>query len=371
MPTQPDNQEPEAYPGDETPFTDDVRGARLAARVEHLAALGDESARDILARLLLETDWDIDIVGPRIVAAGLVQHGQQGVDRLASLLGQPAKKPFKVASAILSTLWAAADGRRPWTWRLVDSTSMLWNVLPVEAQQRAQSALDNIAADATTDYDRFFDVIHFLSGEYDNAWVEDENDEEGRSQRRFATRFFDLITHATIRISPSLIDRLERLIVAEEREEEYQQFLADHPVFLDPLASEMIEKHRLGSEHVTDFVLRRHDGEYVLVEIEKPHDVMFTARNDFSAVFTHAYGQVLDFQQWVRDEIAYAQRQLPGISIPRGVLIIGRTATLSADNLKKLRAFRAANLSIDVLTYDDLIVRARNLYQSLRSPHGR
>ena len=42
------------------------------------------------------------------------------------------------------------------------------------------------------------------------------------------------------------------------------------PVLIDPLAAKVIDRQRLGLELTTDFVVRRLDNEYLLVEIEKP-----------------------------------------------------------------------------------------------------
>lgn len=55
----------------------------------------------------------------------------------------------------------------------------------------------------------------------------------------------------------------------------------------------------------------RHDGGWTLIEIERPQDKIFTTSDDFTSRFTHAFGQVLDFQQWVDQNVAYAQELLP------------------------------------------------------------
>jgi hypothetical protein len=47
-----------------------------------------------------------------------------------------------------------------------------------------------------------------------------------------------------------------------------------------------------------------------LVEIERPQDKIFTTSDDFASRFTHAFGQVLDFQQWMDRNVAYAQELL-------------------------------------------------------------
>lgn len=167
------------------------------------------------------------------------------------------------------------------------------------------------------------------------------------------------------RLTPAIMDAFDEMIDSHLPEEEYQRFLADHPIFLDPFASELIPKQKLGLEHVTDYAVRRHDGRWLLVEIEKPQDRIFTNANDFTSGFSHAFGQVLDFQRWVAANVAYARQLLPGITSPRGLLIIGRRNTLDVANRDKLQRFVDNSATIEVLTFDDLASNARALYKNL------
>jgi hypothetical protein len=125
-----------------------------------------------------------------------------------------------------------------------------------------------------------------------------------------------VIRDSSILLTDALNTRFAALVTAESKESDYQDFLESHPVFLDPLAAEVFNRQRLGLELITDFVARRHANRYVVVEIEKPQDALFTAAGDFTAGFTHAVGQVLDFQGWVASNIAYAQKHLPHIEAP-------------------------------------------------------
>ena len=127
----------------------------------------------------------------------------------------------------------------------------------------------------------------------------------------------------------------------------------------------MIPKQRLGLESVTDFVIRRLDSRYVLVEIEKPRDRIFTAANDFTAQFSHAFGQVLDFQQWVDDHTQYARHLMPEISSPRGLLIIGRSADLTPSKKQKLERFNVNSAKVDARTFDQVADEARRLYENI------
>jgi Domain of unknown function (DUF4263) len=174
------------------------------------------------------------------------------------------------------------------------------------------------------------------------------------------------------RLTPGLIEVFENMIAADLPEEEYQRFLAEHPVFLDPIAETVVPKQRLGIEHVTDYAMRRHDGTWLLVEIEKPQDRIFTNAHDLSRAFHHAFGQVIDFQRWVISNTAYARKLMPDIASPRGLLVIGRRSTLGPSEEDKLRQFVQNSATISVLTFDDLAANARLLYRSVNGdwPHN-
>lgn len=174
-----------------------------------------------------------------------------------------------------------------------------------------------------------------------------------------------MFTKGRIQITDDLICRFDEIVKSKENEEAYQTFLSKHPVFLDPLASEVFPKHRLGSDLITDFVIRRLDNKYILVEIEKPHDAVFTSGDDFSSKFTHAFGQVLDFQQWIDSHGEYARAKLPEISSPRGLVIIGSAAEFSEDQKKKLHRFNMNSSTVQVLTFDEVSLNARRLYLNI------
>jgi hypothetical protein len=189
-------------------------------------------------------------------------------------------------------------------------------------------------------------------------WVEGNVDSSGE--------LIGLFAEASIKLSRRVLDDFEALLAVEQREEVYQRFLAEHPVLLDPLAAEVIPKQRLGLEFATDFAVRSHDGRWSLVEIERPHDLLFTNAVDFRQRFIHAFGQVLDFQHWVDHNVAYAQEHMPGITAPRGLVVMGTRTAMSEAEQAKLRRFVDNSRRIEVVTFDDLLRRARSLYENMR-----
>ncbi|MCE5221535.1 MAG: DUF4263 domain-containing protein [Clostridium sp.] len=175
------------------------------------------------------------------------------------------------------------------------------------------------------DDEKFAALLNFFHTESIRILFGEGNNGELRNS------FFNLISQTSINISSGMIEDFRNLIKNELREEEYQIFLKEHPVFLNPLAKQIIDKRRLGDDYITDFVIHLINEEYILVEIEKPQDNIFTANNEFTSKFMHAFGQVLDFINWIELNISYAQTKLPGIKSPKGMLVMGRRDTMTEE----------------------------------------
>ncbi len=179
--------------------------------------------------------------------------------------------------------------------------------------------------------------------------------------------YMDLLIDSHLVINRSMLEEFEALLDASpEKEEELQKFLTSHPILLDPFVSELHSKHELGSDFITDYVVRRINNEYILVEIENSTNKIFTKQGQITAVVTGALGQVRDFQAWIADNIAYAQRKLPGIRRPEGLVVIGRRKNLTEIDTKRLSEENFSRRGhIRVVTYDDLLDQGRAVHQNL------
>ncbi|MBO4142714.1 DUF4263 domain-containing protein [Micromonospora tulbaghiae] len=240
-------------------------------------------------------------------------------------------------------------------------SAILESEIPVNGfvRQKASEAFDELVLASKDNAILFSKLLTIANSES----IRNQVDNTGYA---FSERLFRIFSAGSISVSTALLDKFEALIAQDLREEEYQKYLHDHPIILDPLAAEIVPKHRLGSDYITDFVIRRHDGRYLVVEIEKPQDRIFTSSDDFAAPFSHALGQVLDFQGWVAEQNSYARSKLPHIENPRGLLVMGRRADLTAHQERKLRRWVTNSNSIDFATFDDLAIAGRQLLASLR-----
>lgn len=297
---------------------------------------------------------------PYLACNALIYKGVSGVQALAEVL--PVVTGHIYPMAILSSLLRASEGHHAkGPFEFDEASTILHRPIENSVRYAAKSAFLWFIDNCRTDSESFDKLISLLYHEQTRSIQEREK------KGRFHEVVFKVFTDSMFRVSERHIEQLDHLIRSNAREEEYQKFLADNPVFLNPLASHLVSKHKLGDDFITDYVLETLTGDYVAVEIEKPSDPIFTQSNDFSHQFTHAFGQVIDFIEWIEQNVSYAQKKLPGIVSPSGLLVIGTRNSLSKQQEAKLRRFNKNSNTVEVLTFDDLLSRAKTLHKNIRN----
>lgn len=277
----------------------------------------------------------------------LILIGKPGIQALEDTIKSESENVRE--AMILETLFQASKGNFSKKWSVTGEISFPETLKPSEEiSQLAYKSFIDIVIVSLKAPDLFFDLVQFIymhtmlgSGEID-------------------TSIFKIIAKSTININESILNEYEGKIQADLPEEAYQKFLENNPCLIDPLASVILNKAKLGEELITDFVIKRLDNIYILVEIERPNTEIFTENNDFCAPFSHAIGQIMDFQEWVESNIAYAQRKMPFISSPQGLLIIGMKNKLSSKQKSKLNRFNISTRGrITVSAFDEILEQGR------------
>ena len=123
---------------------------------------------------------------------------------------------------------------------------------------------------------------------------------------------------------------------------------------------------KLGSEYVPDFVIQAAEGQYVLVEIERPALPLLTDKGIPRAELVHAQQQVKDWFDWIGRHGEYARSVLPGISEPEGWVVMGRRGSIPAQHRNVLARENAESRRLTTKTYDDLLDRAKQHLDNLR-----
>jgi len=156
-----------------------------------------------------------------------------------------------------------------------------------------------------------------------------------------------------------LLDEFQALL--EGPEEPCHQFLKAHPELLCTTYDASWSKLPFGA-HVSDFVFREPHNDYLLVEIEAPYRELFRRDGHPRQQLNHAMSQIDDWLIYVQDNKQKIEHdlELVGISAtPRTLVVIGRSSMLSADNRRMLEMMQGRRHRLSLMTYDDVIDRAR------------
>ncbi len=154
------------------------------------------------------------------------------------------------------------------------------------------------------------------------------------------------------------------------KEEEVHQFLKNNSVIIGLTSTiEPISKFKLGSDYVTDFVIREIPDVYVFIEIERPNMKLFkkTTPPERTAEFNHAIEQIENWKVWIAKYPNYISDKLPGFSRnPYFWLIAGSRIHLSDAEQKRLKEINEVYRSIyQIFTYDDLIDRVKAVIRKI------
>jgi hypothetical protein len=174
------------------------------------------------------------------------------------------------------------------------------------------------------------------------------------------------------------IGRLEATLEAagNANEDVFHQVLQDNPILLD-VYGEAISKPRLqypegesplGKAYVEpDFIVRYPGRRYRLVELEKPAKGVATAQGQPRAELTQSAFQVAEWKAYITNHYDLIRAEYPGISTAcDATIVISRSNAVAfghgRDISKYQELLRVQYPGIDILTYDDLVERARTAY---------
>jgi len=166
----------------------------------------------------------------------------------------------------------------------------------------------------------------------------------------------------------AILGEFETLLAGPE--EPVHQFLKDHPELLCPTFESKWSKLPFGNR-VSDFVFREAYRDYLLVEIEAPIRKLFRKDGQQRQELTHAINQIADWTQYVADNKNTVEQKLGLVGIsstPRALIVIGRSASLTEENRRKLATIEGQLNKLRILTYDDLAATARANLERILGP---
>jgi hypothetical protein len=177
-----------------------------------------------------------------------------------------------------------------------------------------------------------------------------------------AYRFLKGVTYYEEKIA-----EFEKLVFARNTlEPRLQKFLEQNYWIWGFEYTEAIPKQQLGEKYEIDFLLKRIDGIWEIVEIERSSLPLFTKKLDPRQELRHATQQVINYQSFCMRNYSYLSSEgKKDIFAPRGYVIMGNA--LSDSEKIKLDELNKSHPFVEVHTYQYLISRAKRFIKTLKA----
>lgn len=161
----------------------------------------------------------------------------------------------------------------------------------------------------------------------------------------------------------------------------FHDFLKANPLLLDvygeaiskPRFHYPVDKTPLGKKYVEpDFIMKYSGNRYKLVELERPGKLIATAQGQPRSEVTQSTFQIAEWEHYIRNHYEIIKNQYPGIANYRtSMVVISRNSEQSFGQGRDFRAYMdvvSQQFKInELLTYDDLLDRAKQAYTQLSS----
>jgi hypothetical protein len=180
---------------------------------------------------------------------------------------------------------------------------------------------------------------------------------------------FAAIAARRLATGSSTIRTYEALLAEHPNDEpKFHTFLERHPQLLDPAAAEVWSKPDLAGVREPDFVIRRVDDTYLVVEIETPGKSLITAASQLAASATQAVAQVTEYRSFLVERFQLAQAHFPRFSEPECLVVIGVESQLSADQRSALARENRSRAGVRIVGFDWLARRALTIASNVIEP---
>jgi hypothetical protein len=148
-------------------------------------------------------------------------------------------------------------------------------------------------------------------------------------------------------------------------ETRFQAFFERHPQLLDPMAFQVWPRPDLHGAKEPDFVIRRTDNSYLVVEIEVPGKSVVTAGNQLSAQATQAVTQALSYKAFLMERFPEAAQTFPGFREPECLVLIGLEGELNDEQRTALLRENQHRSGLKIVGFDWIAKRAEAISQNI------
>lgn len=187
----------------------------------------------------------------------------------------------------------------------------------------------------------------------------------GGSELPMARQLFSALATRWLALNRPTLTAYENLIRAAPNEEpRFQAFFERTAQLLDPLAAAVWSQPDIVGAREPDFVVRRTDDTYLVIEIEVPAKPLVTRTNQITAEVTHAVAQAVDYRAFLLERIELARRHFPNIQDPECLVVIGLERELTIEQRAALARTNQTYRGVRVVGFDWIAQRAETVMRN-------
>jgi hypothetical protein len=335
---------------------------KLHALLNECVAAGTLEAL-MCVRRLYESDYggmtfSLELKAP--AASTLIFWGQIGVQAL--LDGLKAYPTFKNESLCVQLLSSVAAGSA------MPPLAFLWDDALAAKIEAARAAVPDLIDFCRA---RLVDLVLSIDSDDDVASLVGRGiSNTVTSEVPAAKELFWALSARWLAVSRPVLERYDALIVNErDKEPAFQEFLSKHPQLLDPMAVQIWPQPNVFGSKFPDFVIRRADDSYIVVEIETPAKTLVTSGGQLSAEVTGAEQQATDYRTYLMQRFQDARLHFPKFDDPDCLVVIGLERDLEARQKAALRDANRHRHRLRIVGFDWLADRARTVASNITRHH--
>jgi hypothetical protein len=167
------------------------------------------------------------------------------------------------------------------------------------------------------------------------------------------------------------LTEFELAIEDDNAESYWQHWFENNKWILGSEYLEILNERNIDTKHIADYLMRAFDGFLDIVEIKKPNGVKFwmdktdhdnyVPSSDLIKAITQCQNYLFEIERESNSSKFLEMTQGTKIIKPRCLLVFGRSNNWNNEQMSAYRILNASYNQINILTYDHLLLRAKNI----------
>lgn len=183
-----------------------------------------------------------------------------------------------------------------------------------------------------------------------------------------ASELISALSTKWLRFGPPTLQSYDEMLKNNANDEPaFQEFFIKNPQLLEPMAAQVWSQPDFHGALEPDFVIRRWDNTYLIVEIECPGKTIVTQGNQLSAAATHAEKQASDYKSFLTERLTEVQAHYPHLRDPDCLVVIGLEQELSTPQKKALTLTNESRHKLKIVGFDWLAERSKTIMENMSS----